>query len=348
MSHHPRRKENNCLNCGTTVIGPFCHHCGQENVVPRETAWQLIVHFFNDITHFDGKFFKTLNLLILRPGFLSQEYVAGRRASYLNPARMYIFTSFVFFLVFFSVNHPEDMVEVNGQPVGVADQKDVAELNTMIDSLRLVAEPAAKAHGKQVDTLTDSISTRKSKDDGLLMGKYRTREQYDSALQQGLEHDGWLVRQFNYKMIDVSQRYRNDDQKFLSDFFGQLQHSFPQLLFVSLPFMALFLKLLYARHKNYYYVGHAIFCVHFYIFVFIMLLLSIGIVQLQHVVGVKISVFNVLISIYIFFYLYKSMRNFYQQRRMKTVLKYFLFLLSLAFVTLFLLALFSILSFYKI
>ncbi len=102
MSHLPQRKEKNCLNCGTTVIGKYCHVCGQENIEPKESVWHLISHFFNDITHFDGKFFTSLKDLVFRPGFLSKEYMNGKRVSYLNPIRMYLFTSFVFFLIFFS------------------------------------------------------------------------------------------------------------------------------------------------------------------------------------------------------------------------------------------------------
>ena len=102
MSHVPQRKEKDCLNCGTTVVGRFCHVCGQENVLPKETFWHMVTHFFYDITHFDSSFFHTIHHLILRPGFLSKEYLQGRRASYLHPVRMYVFTSAIFFLLFFS------------------------------------------------------------------------------------------------------------------------------------------------------------------------------------------------------------------------------------------------------
>ena len=101
MSHRPERKEKDCLNCGTTVQGRYCHVCGQENVEPKETFFGMVTHFFNDITHFDGKFFTTLKDLLFKPGFLSAEYMKGRRMSYLNPVRMYVFTSAIFFLIFF-------------------------------------------------------------------------------------------------------------------------------------------------------------------------------------------------------------------------------------------------------
>ena len=103
MSHTPLRKESDCLNCGATVQGRYCHACGQENTEPKETIWHMFTHFFYDITHFDGSFFVTLKDLLFKPGFLSKEYMLGRRKKYLHPVRMYVFTSAVFFLVFFSL-----------------------------------------------------------------------------------------------------------------------------------------------------------------------------------------------------------------------------------------------------
>ncbi|MEO8860602.1 MAG: hypothetical protein ABI358_04220, partial [Ginsengibacter sp.] len=70
MSHFPERTQRNCLNCGTQLQGRYCHTCGQENVSPKESVWHLISHFFNDVTHFDGKFFTSIKDLILKPGFL--------------------------------------------------------------------------------------------------------------------------------------------------------------------------------------------------------------------------------------------------------------------------------------
>jgi Protein of unknown function (DUF3667) len=111
LSHIPQRKEKDCLNCGATVQGKYCHVCGQENVEPKETFWHMVTHFFYDLTHFDSSFFHTIHHLILRPGFLSKEYMVGRRAGYLHPVRMYVFTSAIFFLLFFGLFKPEDAVD---------------------------------------------------------------------------------------------------------------------------------------------------------------------------------------------------------------------------------------------
>src|SRR6185312_15783983 len=106
MSHHHERTEMICLNCGADVRGRFCSDCGQENIEPKESAWHIVKHVFEDITHFDGKFFKTVKYTLTRPGFLATEYMNGKRVSLLNPVRMYLFTSAIFFIVIASfVSH---------------------------------------------------------------------------------------------------------------------------------------------------------------------------------------------------------------------------------------------------
>ena len=111
MSHKPERKEKDCLNCGAEVEGPFCQVCGQENVEPKESFWGLITHFIHDLTHFDGKFFSTVKLLLFRPGFLTSEYTRGRRVNYLHPVRMYVFTAAFFFVIFFNFMNPVHQVD---------------------------------------------------------------------------------------------------------------------------------------------------------------------------------------------------------------------------------------------
>ena len=73
----------------------------------------MVTHFFYDITHFDSNFFGTIHHLILKPGFLSKEYMIGRRASYLHPIKMYVFSSAIFFLLFFSLFKPSDAVNLD-------------------------------------------------------------------------------------------------------------------------------------------------------------------------------------------------------------------------------------------
>jgi hypothetical protein len=102
MSSVKHRKEKDCLNCGYIVEENFCTHCGQENIVTKEDAFHMVTHAIADYFHFEHKFFGTIGPLLLKPGKLTKEYVAGKRMASIHPIRLYIFISIVFFLVVLS------------------------------------------------------------------------------------------------------------------------------------------------------------------------------------------------------------------------------------------------------
>ena len=148
MSHSKERAEKICLNCSTELNGRFCHICGQENLEPKESVWSLISHFFYDITHFDGKFFSTLKYLVRKPGFLSREFINGRRASYLNPIKMYVFTSALFFIIFYS------MFDVNKMNIGIKDKRVTADsARVKLERAKSVALQSAKTHDDSLKIL---------------------------------------------------------------------------------------------------------------------------------------------------------------------------------------------------
>lgn len=105
MSSGKYRKENNCLNCGFVVEKHYCSSCGQPNLELNESFWQFISHSIAHYFHFDNKFFQTLVPLISKPGKVTLDYLAGKRARYINPVSMYIFVSILYFLVVYSPNY---------------------------------------------------------------------------------------------------------------------------------------------------------------------------------------------------------------------------------------------------
>jgi hypothetical protein len=89
-----------CPNCGAQVERHFCPECGQErrpSVVPLGI---LLTDMLEEFLKFDSRLFGSIALLIARPGFLTTEYLLGRRARYLTPLKLYFSVSFAFFLVF--------------------------------------------------------------------------------------------------------------------------------------------------------------------------------------------------------------------------------------------------------
>jgi hypothetical protein len=333
--------------------------CGQENKEPKESVWHLVSHFFEDITHFDGKFFSTLKLLVIRPGFLPKEYMIGRRASYLNPVRMYVFTSAFFFLISFTFFRGEqggtgeslkisDSSNINGKTMAAISKMDSA---TFADFTRGINRenghedvPMTRGQFKlYVDTLF------KSEVLNIGRGKYHSIAEYDSLVRAGVIKHGWLTRKFIYKVFELKEKYNNDLNAVQKAIGENLLHSLPQMLFISLPLLALLLKLLYYRRRQFYYVNHAIFSIDLYIFVFITLLIIFSVDKLNGYLhwGV-LTFFNTLLSLGMFFYTYKAMRKFYGQRRAKTIVKFLLLLFTFLILLLVLFASFILFSFFTI
>jgi hypothetical protein len=335
MSHHPERKEKNCLNCGTIVQGKFCQHCGQENIEPKEGFTHLVKHFLEDITHFDGKVFHSLKYLFTKPGFLPKEYLRGRRATYLNPVRMYILTSAFFFLLFFSFLHKESSYEsattMNGVTLTAIDNMDSASFAKFTANINKEdKKPAVPMTRTEFNRYRDSVVSTS----GITFTnhRYKSRAEYDSVLASGKKKHNWFERALIRKQIDLNAKYHNDGKQISHAFTNALLHSIPQILFISLPLLALFFKLLYIRRKkDFYYVSHAIFCIYLYIFLFLGLTVIFSLNRLNDMLNSGIVEFLVVMSVIgLFVYEYAAMYKFYGQGKFKTFIKFFLINILLA------------------
>lgn len=89
-----------CANCGSDLAGKFCHQCGQKEIHRHEFSLKHFVsHVVHEITHFDSnKVLKTFLTLLFRPGLLTSEYLAGKKGRYINPIRIYLTLSALYFL----------------------------------------------------------------------------------------------------------------------------------------------------------------------------------------------------------------------------------------------------------
>jgi len=96
-----------CLNCGAALAGPFCSHCGQRAVPPHPTTKELVGDAYNELVGWDGKFARTIRLLLTRPGELTRAVIGGQRARYVGSVRLYLMCSVVFFLLQTTVPFPD-------------------------------------------------------------------------------------------------------------------------------------------------------------------------------------------------------------------------------------------------
>lgn len=233
------RTDRTCLNCGAEVPERYCSRCGQENKEPEETFGHLMGHFFADITHYDSKLLLTLKDLIFRPGFLTEEYHRGKRASYLNPVRMYVFISAVFFLVLFAFRTEDTSASKpsNALPGDTTESIGVAASNK----------------GDIVITLEEH--------------KYRNLAYYDSiqrALPPALR-DGWLNHLLTRRLVQIKDEHNGQGDMVIRQNF---EHNIPKVMFILMPLFAAFIGLFHLR-KRFLFTQHAIFTLHFHTFAFL-------------------------------------------------------------------------------
>ena len=88
-----------CLNCGTALVGHYCHACGQSGHVHR-TLMSIGHDLLHGVFHFEGRIWRTLPMLVLHPGALTRRYIAGERAKFVSPLALFLFTVFLMFAVF--------------------------------------------------------------------------------------------------------------------------------------------------------------------------------------------------------------------------------------------------------
>jgi hypothetical protein len=351
MGGHKQRTENNCLNCNAIVEHRFCGICGQENVELKESVWAFGNHIFQDFTHYDGKFFNSVLRLILKPGRVAYDYCLGKRQIFINPIRLYLFSSALFFLAFFYFFNIAD--KFKNTKVTVNGKIDASNVKAAVDAMRsdilsdlendtanatlkskLVYVDGALDYLQKKDTLiaiklVDSFLKQKADDMALGLNtsdkKYATIESYDSAqLKLPLaERDNWFERRLRKNLIQARANYKNNTGGLKYALVNEITHHFPKMLFFSLPIIALILKLIYIRNKKYYYVQHAIFATYMYCTFFIALLLGIVANKVATYFGCSIA--DTLVgafSLWSLWYIFRSMHVFYGQSKRKTIVKY--------------------------
>jgi hypothetical protein len=128
---------SHCLNCGAAVSYHYCALCGQETKLHVPSAGEFIHEFVGHYIALEGKLWITVLKLLSRPGFLTAEYIAGRRARYVQPLRVYLSFSILFFLLLKLAGTPVGNVEKDGalakpQASAVQPAKEEEESNAFV------------------------------------------------------------------------------------------------------------------------------------------------------------------------------------------------------------------------
>jgi len=135
----PDATARRCADCGTPAPDAYCPACGQSTRERLPTFAQFMREATGRYVALDGRLWKTLGALLFRPGFLTREYLAGRRRRYIGPARLFLVSSLVLFAVlrFVSDSFDIDSAVQFDSPKAPKTRIDSGELLTLDDDLNV-------------------------------------------------------------------------------------------------------------------------------------------------------------------------------------------------------------------
>ena len=220
-----------CKNCGTTTHGNYCQQCGQATHLHVPSAREFLHEFIAHYVALEGKLWKSLALLIAKPGLLTCEYIEGRRVRYLEPLRLYLTFSIIFFALF----------KLSGVEVARFDEPSPALA-------------AAVAEGRAKETVL-----------GPAMGADAAEyEKVLAVLDKRASNVHPVLRERVARFMSLSPQAQKSALK-------QAFYSYtPYAIFAMMPLFALYLKILYLGTGR-RYGEHFLFALHVNAFAFLML-----------------------------------------------------------------------------
>jgi hypothetical protein len=305
-----------CLNCGT-YLWPndlFCPKCGQKRLEREDMSFShMIGESFLDYFHFDSKFFKTIFPLILQPGRLTVDYMKGKRKTYVEPFRLFLVISIIYFLLL---------------PFSRESKYDQSAVKTISSSKTKSNAPEAK-----LDKYTiKGMPVSQLEEDSI------KREIDTTSLQQYVErhfaNENWIGKLFMKQTIKIIIYSRES-------FITVLEHTASKVIFILIPILALLLKLFYRKSKRLYY-EHLIFSLHTHAFFFLIL---IAVVLIEFFMPVKMEIIILIYMIYLFI----ALKTYYAEKIGRTLRKFILLIflycivaLPVFFLLLFLVSMFMV------
>jgi hypothetical protein len=223
----------NCPNCFAETAGNFCHQCSQETTLHPPSTREFLHEFIGHYVALEGKLWQTMWLLLVKPGRLTLEYIRGRRVRYVQPLRMYLTFSLIFFA----------LMKFSGLNVFESDHGNAAQVAIGVSS------PSGASHGERPGAPRDVVQV--SDDD-------RTSMRDAGRMAEKL-HAGWGAR------VDAFLAQPQDaiGRQMSKAFFSYAHYA----LFALMPVFALLLKLLYLGTGR-RYGAHLLFALHANAFAF--------------------------------------------------------------------------------
>ncbi|MCZ4693419.1 DUF3667 domain-containing protein [Ancylomarina euxinus] len=292
-----------CSNCDHPVDGKFCTNCGQSAKDFHRPFFSVVSESLGDALSLDNKFFHTIVPLFARPGYLTKEFMRGRRARYTPPFRLYLFLTFFAFLLLSHNHKPETDSEKN-----------------------LTFQNSKGENVEVLSLFEDMIDQDKSKADSLV-GKSGFKNEFiriDPGLEPKLKSDtisppidisgGHELLSQNKAIKKILDMWRLNPALLIDNAFKKLS----QTLLLVLPIFALFLALFYIRRK-YYLLEHLLISLNFHSFIFVVVIVS----ELLIMTEIK-AIYTLGFYLYLLIplQLFLTLKFYYKQSWFKTFIKF--------------------------
>lgn len=234
---HSALPSSHCRSCNAIVTDNFCAKCAEPTHAHVPSAGEFIHEFVGHYVALEGKLWQTLKLLVLRPGQLTKEFLAGRRMPYIPPLRLYLTLSLVLFALIkiFSIDLPEVVIED-----GVFGAKYVhGAAGDYAPGTRPAAILKVQIYDEK-NTVPDGSLTVNEKIQRVIAAVGKVNSHWQENLNT-------FIKQPDKDKADA------------------LNHGFlayvPYMFIGALPLFALYLKLIYAR-SGFRYGEHLVFALH--------------------------------------------------------------------------------------
>lgn len=309
-----------CENCGHEFQGHFCPNCGQEVAEFNRPFGFVIYDFVGNFFAFDTRFFQTFKYLLFRPGFLTSEFFQGRRVRYSPPFRIFVFLSFILFILLQSLTEqtldtvPD--VKINNQDEGVKLKNNLvlkADISTAADSTFQISPDSlalfpvlpgdtAQTGDEELNVDLAIFASGKIRDNLQKMADY-----FQAKLEKTNDPEKRKMYNSYIAMCRAPEMVISNVMKYMSWAF-----------FILLPLFALVLKLFYFRRKQ-LYIRHLLFSIHLHSYLFFILIL-VASLKLIFEGGTTAINLALLLSFPLYFVL--AMKKFYGQGWGKVLMKF--------------------------
>jgi hypothetical protein len=339
-----------CLNCGAAAHASFCQYCGQETAVHVPSAREFVHEFVGHYVALEGKLWKTLALLLFKPGRLTRDYIEGKRARYVLPLRVYLTMSLVFFAVFKLQGHGKE-TDAPARPQLEAGQqagKQAAHKAKQGDEDHSPEATLKDLEQAQADLDEAKQNSRLVEVPGIALGQLaieagKREAQAKAAAAKaggdGTKRDPGAItitdndtkRSTTYSLIDkdkigeklgelspkLAEKYakfkaKTGEEQLHQATTGVLGYA-PYAIFLMMPFFAMYLKLLYLGSGR-RYGEHLLFALHANAFAFLMLVLMM--------LAPAVPYLRVGLGLWLAFYLPTAMRKVYGGSRKLTFVRW--------------------------